>query len=175
MVCIGICARLSMICIHFSNWHLKRYILAKVMVLSNSCINPCSEKCILGQIPIACQELCSEHIKCIPVGSSSRSLGSWNPNLRQFKLIFGIITFFKKLPILHYSFRRPQASLKVAILAKAFNTLKVSVITQVAAPSGGGKGEGGGGVFKCLGLDCLKEDEASRIEVIVMVDASASI
>ena len=46
------------------------------IVLRNCCINPWPEKCILGQIPIYCQEYCSEQLKCFQVSSSTMSLGS---------------------------------------------------------------------------------------------------
>ena len=36
-----------------SNWHFKRNILGKMIVLSNQCINLCPEKCNLCKIPIA--------------------------------------------------------------------------------------------------------------------------
>ena len=42
----------------FTNWHFKCNILGKVRVLGNKCIHLCPEKCILGQIQIACQEVC---------------------------------------------------------------------------------------------------------------------
>ena len=41
-----------------------RNILGKMIVLRNQCINLCPEQFILGQIPIPCQELCSQWPKC---------------------------------------------------------------------------------------------------------------
>ena len=53
----------------FSNCHFKLNILGKVIMIVNRGINLCPE------IPVDCLELCSEHLKCFPVSSSSTSLG----------------------------------------------------------------------------------------------------
>ena len=57
---------------NFSNWHLKHNVLGKIIVLHNGCINFCPEKCNLGKIPIASQEMCFQQLKCFPVSSSTR-------------------------------------------------------------------------------------------------------
>ena len=59
----------------FLNWHFKRNILGKIIVVLNLCINICPERSNLGQIPICCPEVYSEHLKCFLVSSSTRSLG----------------------------------------------------------------------------------------------------
>ena len=80
---------------NFSNWHFKRNILGKMIVLGNGCINLCPEKCIISQIPIPCQEMYSEQLECLPVSSSTMSLGSGNPNFSQDRHILGKIMFKK--------------------------------------------------------------------------------
>ena len=86
-------SRIMYISAKFWNWHFKQNILGKMIVLRNRCINLCPEKCNLGQIPICCQEMCSEQLKCFPVSSSTRSLGSWNSNFSQMSIFFAKYCF----------------------------------------------------------------------------------
>ena len=58
-----------------SNWHLKRNMIEKMLVLVNRCLNLCTEKCFLSQIPITSQEMCSEQLECFPF--STLSLEEW--------------------------------------------------------------------------------------------------
>ena len=78
----------------FLNWLFKRNILWQMIVLRSRCINICQENSNLGQIQITSHKMCSEQIKCFPVISCTRSLGSWNSNFRQYQLILGVIFFF---------------------------------------------------------------------------------
>ena len=61
---------------YFLNWDFKRNILDATLMHCNQCINHCLEKCKLGKIPICCQEMCSEELKCSPVSSITRYLES---------------------------------------------------------------------------------------------------
>ena len=46
-------------------------------VLGNQCFNHCSDQCILIQIPIDCQEMCSEQLACFLIRAIAMSLGVW--------------------------------------------------------------------------------------------------
>ena len=105
--------RIAYISAKFSYWQLKRNILGKVMVLGNRCINIFSEKCILGQIPIAYQELCSEQLKCFPVNSSSKSSG-------ELKSKSPVSTYFRHNIIVlclicQYLTQRPKTGFKITM------------------------------------------------------------
>ena len=95
----------------FSNWHFKRNILGKMIVLGNRCINLCPEKCILSEIPIACQEMCSEQLKCFPISSSTMSLGQLKSKLLPNPAHFGKNYFFIKSPMCHCLFYIPPLGL----------------------------------------------------------------
>ena len=75
--------RILFISAALSNWHFKRNILGKMIELRNQCIHLCPKKFNQGQKPIPSKEMSSEKIKCFPVSSRTRSLGSWNSNISQ--------------------------------------------------------------------------------------------
>ena len=57
----------------FSNWHIKRNILGKVLVLGNRCINICPEKCILSQIPVSSQLAQTQGLCGVEIKTSAKS------------------------------------------------------------------------------------------------------
>ena len=101
---------------NFSKWHLKRKVLGKMKVLRNQSINLCSEKCNLGQIQIASQEMCFEQQKSFSVSSSTRSLGSLNQHVSQCQCTFGIITSSFYAPSCHYLFQSPKRAKRVLMI-----------------------------------------------------------
>ena len=67
----------------FSNWEFKCYILGGMLMHHKQCINFFPKKCKLGKIPICCQKMYSQELKCSPVSSSIRYLEILNSNFSQ--------------------------------------------------------------------------------------------
>ena len=100
---------------NFSNGHFKRNLLGKMLVLGTRCINIYPENCILSQIPIACQEMGSTQLKCVPTSSSTMFLGELKSKLQPKHAYFGKSQSLKKITNCPYLFQRAPMSLNESV------------------------------------------------------------
>ena len=124
------------ILLKLSNKDFKIKISGNVIRLHCLCTNICPEKCILGQIPIYCQEICSEQLKILPNQLQHQVFGKLIVKLQQNIAKFEQNIFVKKFLICHYFVLRPQTGFIKAycqyLLGKISKTANIQPFSKMA-------------------------------------------